>query len=151
MQMIKEKNSLGINKTNRKLNAIKSKNSGITLIALVVTIIILLILAVISINTVLNENGIIARAKKAQQLQKQAEEKEQMEFAKFNVAIDNNGNIPLEAYIENLIQENIVTRENVIYNENGSVQFVTKLNRRLMMEVNETRRYYSNHRVSARR
>ncbi len=140
--MIKEKDSFAIKKLNKN---IIGKNSGITLIALVITIIILLILASVTINTILNENGIIERAKKAQQLQKLAEEKEQMEFAKFNVAIDNNGNIPVEPYVEYLIQENIVTRENVIYNENGSVQFVTKLNRRLIMEVNETRRYYSNH------
>lgn len=38
------------------------KNKGITLIALVITIIVLLILAAVSINAVVGENGIIARA-----------------------------------------------------------------------------------------
>lgn len=38
------------------------KNGGITLIALVITIIVLLILAGISINLVLGENGVLAKA-----------------------------------------------------------------------------------------
>ena len=38
------------------------KNKGITLIALVITIIVLLILAAVSINAIVGENGIIARA-----------------------------------------------------------------------------------------
>lgn len=40
----------------------KQKNRGITLIALIITIIVLLILAVITIQSVLGENGIIAKA-----------------------------------------------------------------------------------------
>ena len=42
------------------------KNKGITLVALVVTIVVLLILAGISINLVLGNNGIIAKAKDAE-------------------------------------------------------------------------------------
>ena len=42
------------------------KNKGITLVALVVTIVVLLILAGVSINLVLGNNGIIAKAKEAQ-------------------------------------------------------------------------------------
>ena len=41
-------------------------NKGITLVALVVTIVVLLILAGVSINLVLGDNGIIAKAKEAQ-------------------------------------------------------------------------------------
>ena len=41
------------------------KNKGITLVALVVTIVVLLILAGVSINLVLGDNGIIAKAKEA--------------------------------------------------------------------------------------
>ena len=41
------------------------RQKGITLIALVVTITVLIILATVSINTVLGDNGIIARAQKA--------------------------------------------------------------------------------------
>ena len=39
---------------------------GITLVALVVTIVVLLILAGVSINLVLGDNGIIAKAKDAE-------------------------------------------------------------------------------------
>jgi type II secretory pathway pseudopilin PulG len=42
------------------------KNKGITLVALVVTIVVLLILAGVSINLVLGNNGIIAKAKDAE-------------------------------------------------------------------------------------
>jgi len=45
---------------------ITKHKSGITLIALVVTIVVLLILAGVSINLVLGNNGIIARAKEAE-------------------------------------------------------------------------------------
>lgn len=41
------------------------RQEGITLVALVVTIIVLIILAGVTINTLLNENGIIQRAKEA--------------------------------------------------------------------------------------
>lgn len=41
----------------------KSKNNGITLVALVVTIVILIIIASISIKVFLGDNGIIAQAK----------------------------------------------------------------------------------------
>ena len=42
------------------------KNKGITLVALVVTIVVVLILAGVSINLVLGNNGIIAKAKDAE-------------------------------------------------------------------------------------
>ena len=45
---------------------LKKKKKGITLVALVVTIVVLLILAGVSINLVLGNNGIIARAKDAE-------------------------------------------------------------------------------------
>ena len=51
-------------KTKNKRNY--SKEKGITLIALVVTIVVLLILAGVSINAIFSENGIIKRAKDAQ-------------------------------------------------------------------------------------
>ena len=44
------------------------KNKGITLVALVVTIVVLLILAGVSINLVLGNNGIIAKAKDAEKV-----------------------------------------------------------------------------------
>ena len=50
------------------------KNKGITLVALVVTIVVLLILAGVSINLVLGNNGIIARAKDAETKSAEASE-----------------------------------------------------------------------------
>ena len=49
-------------------------NKGITLVALVVTIVVLLILAGVSINLVLGDNGIIAKAKEAQRKSAEASE-----------------------------------------------------------------------------
>ena len=49
-------------------------NKGITLVALVVTIVVLLILAGVSINLVLGNNGIIAKAKEAQRKSAEASE-----------------------------------------------------------------------------
>ena len=56
---------INIGKEKRKMNKLKSKK-GITLVALVVTIVVLLILAGVSINLVLGNNGIIAKAKDAE-------------------------------------------------------------------------------------
>ena len=57
-------------KTKNKRN--HSNQTGITLIALVVTIVVLLILAGVSINAIFSENGIIKRAKDAQNKMDQA-------------------------------------------------------------------------------
>ena len=50
----------------------KRTQKGITLIALVVTIVVLLILAGVSLNAIFSENGIINRAKDAQNKMDQA-------------------------------------------------------------------------------
>ena len=50
------------------------KENGITLIALVVTIVVLLILAGVSVNAIFSENGIIKRAKDAQNKMNNAQE-----------------------------------------------------------------------------
>ena len=62
---IKEKGNLTNSKLTKERDCMK-KNKGITLVALVVTIVVLLILAGVSINLVLGNNGIIAKAKEAQ-------------------------------------------------------------------------------------
>ena len=64
------------------------KNSGITLIALVVTIIVLLILAGVTISLVIGQNGIVGKAKEAQQKQDEATRKEQSELELLNSQID---------------------------------------------------------------
>ena len=59
----------------------KSKETGITLIALVVTIVVLLILAGVSISMLTGENGVITQAKKAKEETEIAEEKEAVQIA----------------------------------------------------------------------
>lgn len=55
-------------------NIIRSKETGITLIALVVTIIVLLILAGVTLNIALNNEGLIGRARNAKETYKQGEQ-----------------------------------------------------------------------------
>mgnify|MGYP004659499887 CR=1 FL=1 len=57
-----------------------STEKGITLVALVVTIVVLLILAGVSINLVINNDGIMKRAKEAQERYRQASENEQKDL-----------------------------------------------------------------------
>ena len=59
-------------------------NKGITLIALVITIIVLLILAGVSITMLTGENGILKKAKEAQEKTKVAAEQEEKDLAKLN-------------------------------------------------------------------
>ena len=54
----------------------KTKQTGITLVALVVTIVVLLILAGVSINLVLGENGLITQAQEAKRKTEEATENE---------------------------------------------------------------------------
>lgn len=77
------------------------KTEGITLIALVVTIVVLLILAGITIGMILGENGIIAKAQKAKELQRIAQIKEQVKIKMSELTADK---------IENA-RENITTKE----------------------------------------
>ena len=56
------------------------KESGITLVALVVTIIVLLILAGVTISLALNNQGLIGRAKGAENTHKKGAENEQKAF-----------------------------------------------------------------------
>ena len=55
----------------------KTKEKGITLIALVITIVILIILATVTLNVVLGEGGLIDRAQQAKDLTEQAAKEEQ--------------------------------------------------------------------------
>ena len=59
----------------------RTKQNGITLIALVITIIVLLILAAVSIATLTGENGILTRANDAKTSTEIAEEREKVELS----------------------------------------------------------------------
>ena len=73
--MKKIKENIKTNKKSARRNY--SNQKGITLIALVVTIVVLLILAGVSVNAIFSENGIIKRAKDAQNKMDQAAENDQ--------------------------------------------------------------------------
>lgn len=64
------------------------KEKGITLVALVITIIVLLILAGITLNLVIGENGLIARAQQAGKNTTEAQEAENMELANLENSMD---------------------------------------------------------------
>ncbi len=64
------------------------RERGITLIALVITIIVLLILSGVTIAMITGEHGIIAKAKLAVKRTKQAQEKQQEDFANLVNQID---------------------------------------------------------------
>ena len=70
------------------------QEKGITLIALVVTIVVLLILAGVSVNAIFSENGIIKRAKDAQNKMNQAAENDQKGINELSNWLDSkiNGN-----------------------------------------------------------
>ena len=76
-------------KVNKKLARRNYSNqTGITLIALVVTIVVLLILAGVSINAIFSENGIIKRAKDAQNKMDQATQNDLDSINELNNWID---------------------------------------------------------------
>ena len=68
------------------------KENGITLIALVVTIVVLLILAGVSLNAIFSENGIIKRAKDAQNKMDQATQNDQKQIGELTNWLDNQVN-----------------------------------------------------------
>ena len=70
----------------------KRTQKGITLIALVVTIVVLLILAGVSINAIFSENGIIKRAKDAQNKMDQATQNDLDSINELNNWIDGKTN-----------------------------------------------------------
>ena len=58
-------------------------------------------------------------------MQKMAEEKERLAMVKLVVSAENKGKIPLDKYIEELIEEGITTEGDVEINEDGSKQVIT--------------------------
>ena len=90
--MKKIKENIKTNKKSARRNY--SNQKGITLIALVVTIVVLLILAGVSVNAIFSENGIIKRAKDAQNKMDQAAENDQKGINELSNWLDSkiNGN-----------------------------------------------------------
>ena len=70
-------------------NSIKSKNNGITLIALVITIIVLLILAGVTIVALSGDNGILTNATKAKYATELSQYNEELQNYKANKLLEN--------------------------------------------------------------
>mgnify|MGYP003432484208 CR=1 FL=1 len=79
-----------INKKSARRNY--SNQTGITLIALVVTIVVLLILAGVSLNAIFSENGIINRAKDAQNKMDQATQNDLAQLDELDSWLENQVN-----------------------------------------------------------
>ena len=89
------------------------KEKGITLIALVITIAILIILAGISINILMGESSIVAKAKETRELQKVGELIEKLEIEKGTVATDHLGKVSIENYLKHIQEQRIIDSNDV--------------------------------------
>ena len=100
----------------------KSKNKGITLIALVITIIVLLILAGVSISMLTGQNGILTQAQNAKNRTEEAQGEEENRLNEYNNIINNyvNGGTTTGGSEEQAVVGEIVTGENKPYTNNGT-------------------------------
>ena len=97
----------------------KTREKGITLIALVITIIVLLILAGVAIATLSGENGLFARAKQAKQTQTESEMKEKLNLSIQELQVEK----LTEATLDDITQEWLtqkLSEYNPILKEDGT-------------------------------
>ena len=85
----------------------KTRENGITLIALVITIIVLLLLAGVAIATLTGENGLITRAKQAKKTQIEAEIKESLILAVQDLQVEKVGDATLDDITQEWIDEKL--------------------------------------------
>ncbi len=98
---------------------------GISLIALVVTLVVLLILSAISINFIVGDNGIFKTAKEAKEKTKIAQIQEALELAKLSVYLKNEGEFNLDDYLDQIVQDGIINKEDIVENDDGSYEITT--------------------------
>ena len=96
-----------------KSKNLKSKNKGITLIALVVTIVVLLILAGISIGVLTGDNGIINQAHTAKEDTEIASWEEQIDLAIID-AENKHRNPTMDDVIDELINKGVIDSESQV-------------------------------------
>ena len=92
----------------------KNERKGITLIALVVTIVVLLILAGVSINLVLGNNGIVAKAEKASVETEISQIAEKINFLNYEISIDSKINGQDESVLAYLKNNGMIDENNVL-------------------------------------
>ena len=126
---------------------VKTRNKGVTLIALVVTIIVLIILAGVSINMIVGENGILKRAAEATTETEIATDKEKIILAVSEAQITEDGyqklNLNnLQEAVDNQFGEE---KAKVIENGDGSFSIIVSNNQKTYsISVNGTVEYNSN-------
>ncbi len=127
-----------------KLRKKETTNKGITLIALVITIIVLLILAGVSIATLTGGNGILNKVTKTKEKTNLEAERERLELIKVSVALDNNGVVTVDKYIEQLKEENIIVGDvedgdddskNIITDNGYSVNIAPKSDKDIIITI----------------
>lgn len=131
MKKLKVNKNEIIQKNNNKCNSslIGASNyathNAITLIALVITIIVILILASVTINLVIGERGILKRAEEIKKINKIAEIQEKLEVEKTSVFIDEKGKMTIGDYLEHIIKEGIITKEDIEATEQEYAKRIT--------------------------
>ena len=128
LETLRKKKGESIMRLNTKLTESK-KQKGITLIALVVTIVVLLILAGVSVNALFGSNGIIEKAKEAQNKMDKAKANDLEGINELTNWIDNqvngttddNKSNTLKSY-EDASKENGILKENAVYTDNENVK-----------------------------
>lgn len=104
----------------------KSKNRGITLVALVVTIIILLILAGVAIGA-LTQTGLFENAKQAKSSMENAQEKEEKDLDEYNNNI--NAILGVRNNNENIIYKSILDKSDIDFDNGYSFEISTSYNK----------------------
>jgi len=97
------------------MNNLKTKEKGITLIALVITIIVLLILAGVSIVTLTGENGLVTKASWSKFLTEYSTVKEAEDLYILNQKVDKQTG--------EIIKEKVATLENVKIGQNETIEY----------------------------
>ncbi len=112
-----------------------NKNKGITLVALVVTIVVLLILAGITINYVISDNGIFAKAQEAKQRTEEAQIKEQIGMDLF--ALEASKGVQDSAITQADI-EGVLTKYGTINkNKDGTIKSLTPTGKKYEIALEE--------------
>lgn len=106
----------------KKLRKVEKVNKGITLIALVITIIVLLIIAGVSIATLIGENGILTKVKKAKEEELKSQATEILKIKMTDCQIESmgeKGQYPTLAYLAAFLEND------------GEIAYVEKQSRQL--------------------
>ena len=102
------------------MNMHRTKEKGITIIALVITIIILIILAGIGLNLVLSDDGIISTAGYAREQHKIYAIQENLELKKGDLATQEEGKLDIHKYLDLIEEKGIIDESDIDENHEES-------------------------------